>query len=181
MKSAMVYDITKDEWTMLPEMARERDECTGVIDANKAGLFRVLSGYSTSSQGRFERSAEAFDTGKWRWRAVEEDAVAEGESSKTCVVGGDGRIYMCGGGGKAVVANEGQEWREVAELPEEVRVAPKLVSWGGGLMVVGMGCSGQAQAAFVLEMKQGAATGWRRLQIPKEYSGHVQSACCIDI
>ncbi|KAH0450227.1 hypothetical protein IEQ34_020919 [Dendrobium chrysotoxum] len=64
LKSAMVYDIAKDDWTMLPEMARERDECTGVFEVNKAGLFRVVSGYCTSMQGRFERSAEAFDVGE---------------------------------------------------------------------------------------------------------------------
>lgn len=176
----MVYDIAKDEWTMLPEMARERDECTGVFDA-KGGIFRVVGGYPTLMQGRFERSAEGFDVAEWRWRAVEEEAVPEAECSNTCVVGGDGRIYACGGGKKVVSVKQGDEWREMVELPEDVRVATKMVVFVGGLMVVGSRCSGGAQAAYVLEMKQGVATGWRGVEIPKEYSGHVLNACCVDV
>ncbi|RVW34114.1 F-box/kelch-repeat protein [Vitis vinifera] len=31
LKSALVYDVAKDEWAPLPDIARERDECKGVF------------------------------------------------------------------------------------------------------------------------------------------------------
>ncbi|KAI0491789.1 hypothetical protein KFK09_026049 [Dendrobium nobile] len=130
---------------MLPEMVRERDECMSMFEDNKEGLFQVVSGYCTSMQGRFEWSAvraEAFDVGEWCWLPMEEEAVPEGACSKTCMVGGDGRIYLCDGGGKMMMVKETDEWRVVAELPEHVKVAPKMVAWGEGLMVMGMGGSG---------------------------------------
>ncbi|KAL0905782.1 hypothetical protein M5K25_024220 [Dendrobium thyrsiflorum] len=72
-------------------------------------------------QKRLEWSREAFDVGERRWRAMEEEAVQKEEFSKTCVIGGHGQIYNCGVGGKILLVKEGEEWREVAELPEEVR------------------------------------------------------------
>ncbi|XP_028556145.1 F-box/kelch-repeat protein At1g80440-like [Dendrobium catenatum] len=133
------------------------------------------------NQGRFEWSAEAFDVGEWRWLPVEEEAVPEGACSKTCVVGGDGRIYVCDGGGKMMMVKETDEWRVVAELSEHVKVAPKMVAWGEGLMVMGMGGSGWPLAAYVLEMKQGVAIAWRRFVIPKKNSCFFHSACCVDV
>lgn len=180
LRSAMSYDVEADDWTEMPDMTMERDECTGVFDAN-AKLFRVVSGYCTSMQGNFERSAEAFDVGERRWRPVEEAAVEEGEYARTCIVGGDGKMYMCGGSGRAVVVKEGEGWREVAEVPEDVRMAPRILAWGQSLVVVGSGSPGGAQAAYLMEMKPGAAATWRRLDMTSEFSGHVQGGCCIEI
>ncbi|KAI0491787.1 hypothetical protein KFK09_026047 [Dendrobium nobile] len=174
LKSAMVYDIAKDNWTMLPEMAREREDCTGVF---AAGLFQVIGG---SMQKRLEWSREAFDVGEWRWRAMEEDAVPEEEFLKTCVMGGLGRIYKCGVGGKMLLVKEGEDWREVAELPEDVRGSPIMVSWAERLMVARVESSGWPSAMFVLEMKKGVAIGWRRVAFPKKYHGYFYTAC-VDI
>ncbi|PKU69310.1 F-box/kelch-repeat protein [Dendrobium catenatum] len=41
LKLAMVYDIAKDDWTMLPEMTREREDYMLVF---VAGLFQVVGG-----------------------------------------------------------------------------------------------------------------------------------------
>ncbi|PKA64512.1 F-box/kelch-repeat protein [Apostasia shenzhenica] len=179
LRSAMVYDVGKDEWAPLPEMARERDECAGVI---VGGMFRVLGGYSTAMQGRFGGCAESFDIGKWRWLPVEEAAMSEGESPRTSVAGDDGRVYMCRGVWVASSEAEGEGWRAVAQLPEDVRVALVMIWWKGKLVVVGTGCHGGEQAAYVLHMKQGTGSpAWLKMEVPAEYSGNVQCGCCVEI
>ncbi|KAK8936241.1 F-box/kelch-repeat protein [Platanthera zijinensis] len=181
LRSAMVYDVGSDDWTVLPEMAAERDECTGLFDVNE-NLFRVIGGYCTSMQGMFGESAEAFDVGERRWREAENAAVEDGECARTCAAGGDGRIYMYGRGRRSVVVKEGEGWREVAGVPENVRMASQMVACDRGLMiVVGSGSAGGSQAAYLLEMKQGEAAAWQRVEMPREYSGYVQSGCCIEI
>ncbi|KAL0905780.1 hypothetical protein M5K25_024218 [Dendrobium thyrsiflorum] len=174
LKSAIVYDIAKDDWTMLPEMAREREDCTGVF---VAGLFQVIGG---SIHKRLEWSREAFDVREQRWRAMEEEAVPEEEFSKTCVMGGHGQIYKYGVGGKMLLVKEGEEWRELAELPEEVRGSPIMVAWVERLMVARVESCGWPSVVFVLEMKKGVAIGWRRMAFPKKYHGYFYTAC-VDI
>jgi len=63
LKSAFAYDVVNDMWILLPNMARERDECKVVFCAgdNGFGTTKVVGGYCTEMQGRFERSAEEFD------------------------------------------------------------------------------------------------------------------------
>ncbi|RVW77600.1 F-box/kelch-repeat protein [Vitis vinifera] len=86
LKSALVYNVAKDEWAPLPDMARERDECKGVFHRGK---FHVIGGYCTEMQGRFERSAEAFDFANWEWDKAEEDFLEDSTCPRTCVDGGD--------------------------------------------------------------------------------------------
>ncbi|CBI36182.3 unnamed protein product, partial [Vitis vinifera] len=92
LKSALVYDVAKDEWAPLPDMARESDECKGVFHRGK---FHVIGGYCTEMQGRFERSAEAFDFANWEWDKAEEDFLEDSTCPRTCVDGGDMGMYMC--------------------------------------------------------------------------------------
>lgn len=68
LKTAEVYDVEKNSWEILPPMSQDRDECHGVF---LDGKFYVISGYSTESQGRFERSAEVFDPNTGLWNRVE--------------------------------------------------------------------------------------------------------------
>ncbi|KAH0449565.1 hypothetical protein IEQ34_020257 [Dendrobium chrysotoxum] len=164
LKSVMVYDIARDDWTTLPEMPREHEDCTRFFSA---GLFQVIGG---SKQKTLQWSREE----DWLWQAMEE------EFSKTCMMGGYGRIYKRGVGGKMLLVKEGEEWREVAELPEDVRGSPIMVAWVEILMVARVESCCWPSTVFLLEMKKGVATGWRRVAFPKKYHGYFYTAC-VDI
>ncbi|PKA63434.1 F-box/kelch-repeat protein [Apostasia shenzhenica] len=185
LRSAYAYDVARDEWAQLPDMARERDECAGMfIAGGGAGLFRVVGGYSTAMQGRFDRSGEEFDTINWKWQPVEEAAMDAEESPRSCAAGRDGRMYLCSSSGRVVSAAEGEGWKMVAEVPEDAMVAAQMVACGGSLVVMGAGSHGMAPSAYVLELKQArgwSAAEWRRLEMPPEYSGHVHGGCCFEI
>ena len=62
LRFAVAYDVAKDEWLQVPDMAMERDECKVMF---QRGKFHVIGGYQTETQGGFERSSEAFDVASW--------------------------------------------------------------------------------------------------------------------
>ena len=68
------------------------DECKAIFHCGK---FHVIGGYSTEMQGRFERSAEAFDVATWRWDQVAENFLESAMCPRTCMDGDDERIFMC--------------------------------------------------------------------------------------
>ncbi|KAG1335501.1 F-box/kelch-repeat protein [Cocos nucifera] len=174
LRSALAYDVARDRWVALPDMARERDECKGVF---LRGTFHAIGGYTTEAQGRFSSSAEAFDVAAWKWGPVQERMLESNACPRTCVAGADGKLYMCTGG--HVVVMEADAWRRVAELPGDVRVALRMVAWKGNLMLLASGIHGGAQIGYFLKGKGPAA--WRKAEMPAAYSGHVQSACCLEI
>ncbi|KAG0498950.1 hypothetical protein HPP92_003641 [Vanilla planifolia] len=129
LRSAMVYDVSADQWTELREMRSERDDCDGMfVDRG----FLVVGGCGTAMQAKFGWSAEEFDIWEWRWRPIVEDALeAEGCCLRSCAASGEGRIYSCGINGRLVM-KEGRDggWKTVAEFPEDAQMAPLLASWG---------------------------------------------------
>lgn len=174
LRSAMAYDVATDKWAPLPDMAKERDECKGVFHRGK---FHVIGGYCTEMQGRFERSAEVFDVDTWRWVPVEEEFLEHGTCPRTCVEGGDGRVYMCRAG-NVVALNKLTGPVTVAELPEEVKSAAWMTAWQGKLMVVGCARFGEPHQSYVLDLK---SYRWTKLDADEEFSGHVPSGCCLEI
>ncbi|KAJ9692432.1 hypothetical protein PVL29_011473 [Vitis rotundifolia] len=146
LKSALVYD---------------RDECKGVFHRGK---FHVIGGYCTEMQGRFERSAEAFDFANWY------------TCPRTCVDGGDMGMYMCHAG--EVVALQDSRWQTVDKLPAEIRDTAYMTTWQGKLLVIGCRSFGEAHVAYMLDLK---SRRWRKLVAPEEFCGHVQSGCCLEI
>ncbi|KAK1587649.1 hypothetical protein Q3G72_015364 [Acer saccharum] len=68
LRTGWVYDLTLDEWTELPCMSQERDECEGVVIGED---FWVVSGYGTDNQGGFDGSADVFSFGSGQWRRME--------------------------------------------------------------------------------------------------------------
>ncbi|KAL1196592.1 F-box/kelch-repeat protein SKIP20 [Cardamine amara subsp. amara] len=70
LRSAEVYDVEKDEWSILPPMAEGRDECHGFSTAKDFG-FCVLSGYGTETQGQFRSDAEIYDPITNSWSIIE--------------------------------------------------------------------------------------------------------------
>lgn len=177
LRSALSYDVARDEWVTLPDMGRERDECKAVFH-RESGKFQVIGGYCTQMQGRFERSAEAFDIASCKWDPVEEEFLESATCPRTCVNGGDGRkVYMCKGGD--VVALEDDTWETLATLPPEIREVAYMSSGLEGTLVV-IGSSGYAEPymGFVLDLK---SNSWRKLESPMGHTGHVQSGCLLEI
>ncbi|PRQ35714.1 putative F-box domain, galactose oxidase, beta-propeller [Rosa chinensis] len=158
LKSAWVYDLRRDEWAELTQMSRERDECHGVVIGDE---FWVVSGYGTASQGAFEGGAEALDLGSGRWRRVE-GAWEEGECPRACGggVGRDGRLVS---------------W---AEFGPAVRVGTRGVNLGSRVLVMGSEYDGGSQGVF---MKDGQNGKLERVSVPEEFSGFIQSGCCVEI
>ncbi|KAL2332400.1 hypothetical protein Fmac_019981 [Flemingia macrophylla] len=172
LSSALAYHVPRDAWLSLPDMARERDECRAVF---RGGALRVIGGYCTEMQGRFERSAEVFDVGAWRWGPVEEEFFDEGACPRTCVDGGS-VMYMCRGGD--VVGLDGDTWRKVATVPGELRNVACLGVLEGALVVIGASGFGEPHVGFLLDLGSGA---WAKLVSPEEYTGHIQSGCLMEI
>ncbi|MFS8000211.1 putative kelch-type beta propeller [Helianthus anomalus] len=64
LKSVWAYDVAKDNWTQLPDMTKERDECEGLFHDGK---FHVINGYPTNMHGQFHQSIKVFDTSARKW------------------------------------------------------------------------------------------------------------------
>lgn len=175
LKSASAYDVAADEWVPLPDMARERDECKAVFHGGK---LRVIGGYRTEMQGRFERSAEAFDAATWRWEPVEEEFLDAATCPRTCVDGGDGdeRLYMCGNGRDVMALRDC--WHSIVKLPDEIRNVAYVRTWGGKMLLIGSSAYSEPHVAIVLDLKSG---NWTKLESPLGFTGHVQSGCLLEL
>ncbi|XP_044495233.1 F-box/kelch-repeat protein At1g80440-like [Mangifera indica] len=173
LRSAMAYDVEKNEWTNLPDMTKERDECKGVF---RSGKFHVIGGYSTNAQGRFERDAEAFDVENFQWGQVQENFLKSASCPRTCTGGDDEDLHMCHKG--QVIALKGDTWQEVSKVPTEVSSVAYVTTWQGKLMVIGHARFGEPHMGYVLDLK---SYEWTKIETPKEFSGHVQSGCYSEI
>ncbi|XP_028796507.1 F-box/kelch-repeat protein At1g80440-like [Neltuma alba] len=176
LRSAFAYDVARDKWVPLPPMARERDECKAVFHNGK---FRVVGGYCTEMQGRFERTAEAFDVATWRWDPVDEEFLDSATCPRTCVDGGDDdeKVYMCAPAGE-VMALEGGTWRSIAKVGDEMRSVAYVRPWEGKMLVIGSSAYSEPHMGIVLDLKTGHR---RKLEIAQNYTGHVQSGCLLEI
>lgn len=173
LRSAVAYDVARDEWAPMPDMATERDESKGIY---RRGAFHVIGGYRTSMQGMFETSAESFDVAAWRWGLVDEDFLDSATCPRSCVDDGDGKLYMIRGAD--VAALEGSTWRAVAEVPSDVRNTAYVTAWQGKVMVIGSEGLGAAYRIFVLDLKR---CKWERVEAEEDCSGHVQSGCSFEL
>ncbi|XP_030526199.1 F-box/kelch-repeat protein At1g80440-like [Rhodamnia argentea] len=174
LRSAVAYLVGRDEWAALPDMARERDECKGIFHGGK---FHVIGGYGTETQGRFEKSCEAFDAATRQWGPVREDALTAGTCPRSCVDGdGDDHFYMCKDGD--VLALRGSTWRVEAKIPGDVCNPSHVTKWQGKLLVIGSPTTGEPQEAYVLDLRTCA---WTNVELPEKFSGHVQVGCCVEI
>ncbi|XP_052183040.1 F-box/kelch-repeat protein At1g80440-like [Diospyros lotus] len=172
LKSAMTYDVARDEWAPLPDMAEERDECKAVFHRGK---LHVISGYPTEMQGRFRADSEALDISAGRWDH-EEESLCSATCPRTCVDDGDGRLYMCQDGN--VMAREEGTWERVAALPAAVRNVAHVTAWQSKLVVIGCERYGEAHRAQLMDLKSGS---WNEVAGGEEYGGHVQGGCYLEI
>ncbi|KAG5523387.1 hypothetical protein RHGRI_035264 [Rhododendron griersonianum] len=173
LKSALAYDVVKDEWIQLPDMAKAREECKGVFHRGK---FHVIGGYPTERQGSFQRDAQAFDVATWQWDPVQDDFLEAATCPTTCVEGGDSRLYACHN--INVTVRDGAAWQVLAGLPAELCKVAFVTAWQGKLLVIGSGKYGGPHAAYVMDLKNYT---WTKLDVPDEYTGHVQSGCYLEI
>lgn len=176
LRSALLYDVAEDKWVPLDDMAKERDECKVIFHR---GRFHVISGYPTENQGCFERSAEAFDPATWQWGPVIEDFLDTSAGPGSCVAGPGERVYACVGQRSGDVAvQQGDKWQLVAKVPPEVRSSQWLITYGDTLMVIGSPKIGQVHEAYMLDLK---SYKWNKIDMPKEFCGHVQSRCVMEL
>ncbi|XP_028790097.1 F-box/kelch-repeat protein At1g15670-like [Neltuma alba] len=157
LKTASVYDVVENEWSELPPMSQERDECEGRVVGEE---FWVISGYPTEQQGMFEGSADAYEFRSGQWRRVE-GVWKAGRCPRSCVgVGRDGTLVSWG------------------ELESEPRVGVCGVMLGSTTMVIGSEYQG-GQHGFYLQ--EGQNCKLRNIIVPDDFSGFVQSGCCVEI
>lgn len=174
LRSAMLYDLLKDEWITLPDMARERDECECIFHRGK---FHVLGGYCTDRQGDFEIDAEVLDdqtqTRQWNlYHSFLDVAKCPGPCASSL---NDGGLYMWQDG--SIIKWDGANW---TKLSANVSNTSYLTSTGRGkLLTIGYEKSkGSLDACYVMNLSNGRS---QKIEIPAEYKRHVQSACCLEI
>ncbi|XP_027344676.1 F-box/kelch-repeat protein At1g80440-like [Abrus precatorius] len=175
LRSALAYDVAVDRWISLPDMAAERDECKAVF---RRGRLVVVGGYRTDMQGRFERSAEAFDVATWNWGQVEEGFLDSATCPRTLVDGGDGKetVYMCIGGD--LMAMRGDTWQKIAAVPGEIRNVAYVGSFDGTLLLIGSSGYGEVHMGVMFNVK---SCNWSKLESPGGFRGHVQTGCVLEI
>ncbi|XP_047313800.1 F-box/kelch-repeat protein At2g44130-like [Impatiens glandulifera] len=156
--TAWAYDVMKDEWTELTRMSQERDECEGIVIGDE---FWVISGYKTEFQGAFEGSVELYNIGTGEWRRVE-SGWKQGEWPRsTCPrLGKDGKLAS---------------W---TELDSAVSGTACGVILGEKSLVMGSAHQGAPLGFFMVSEQDGKL---ERMNVPYEFSGFVQSSCCVDV
>ncbi|PIA53893.1 hypothetical protein AQUCO_00900459v1 [Aquilegia coerulea] len=161
LKSAWTYDVRRDEWSELTQMSEERDECEGVVIGNE---FCVVSGYGTEEQGKFRKCAEFYDMEKNEWRKA--DGVwIEGKCPRGCVgVNSDDGKLIC-----------------LAELDSEVRVGTCGVKLGDLSLVTGSAYQGITQGFYTLNMNDRQNSKLKKIEMENDFSGFVQSGCCVEV
>ncbi|KAK6124904.1 hypothetical protein DH2020_041365 [Rehmannia glutinosa] len=146
LKSAMAYDVARDEWSHLPDMSAERDESKGSTTA----------GNSTSSAGRFPGRRRV--SAKLRGRRGRE--VVHGARGRR---GGPGGIVRVASRGGAAVGREKHGVRD--------GVAGETAGdW--------IERFGAPYKTYLLDLKR---CKWEKVEADEEFSGHVQSGCCLEL
>lgn len=160
LRSAWAYDVRGDTWTELSPMSQARDECEGVVIGRE---FWVVSGYGTESQGDFEGSAESYGLDSGRWRRVD-GAWRQNQCPRSCVgVGSDGGLV---------------NW---AEADPSVRVGTRAVMLGPRALVSGAQYQGATHGFYMARLGEGQNGKFDKMTVPEEFSGFVQSGCCVEI
>ncbi|GMI87442.1 hypothetical protein HRI_002413500 [Hibiscus trionum] len=161
LRTAWVYDLRNEEWTRLGELSKERDECEGVVIGEDE--FWVVSGYGTESQGQFDGSADVygFKSGEWR---VAEGVWEAGRCPRSSIgIGKDGDLMNWG------------------EVDPAVRVGSCGITLGDRVLVTGSEYQGGHHGFYMVESKGGQNGKLKKISVPDEFSGFVQSGCCVEI
>lgn len=160
LKTASVYDVGNDEWSELRAMSEERDECEGRVVGDE---FWVIGGYPTERQGMFEGTVEAYGFGSGQWRRVE-GAWEAGRCPRWCVgsVGKDGKLESWG------------------DMESGLRLGVCGVALASMKMAIGSEYEGGPHV-FYLQFHQGQNCKLTKITVPSDFSGFVQSGCCVHV
>ncbi|KAJ0639404.1 putative F-box domain, kelch-type beta propeller, F-box-like domain superfamily [Helianthus annuus] len=173
LKSVWTYDVAKDNWTQLPDMTKERDECECLF---YRGKFHVINGYPTNMQGQFHQSIEVFDMLARKWSESNGVLSESTDTPEICVKGTDKKLYTSRANDVAVL--EDDTWQSVTRLPAEVTNMQCLVSFLGHLLLIGTPKYGEPSNAYKMDLNKRV---WTKVHVPVEYSGHIESGCCLII
>ncbi|CAA0208015.1 Kelch repeat type 1 [Arabidopsis suecica] len=176
MMSALVYDVAEDRWAFLPDMGRERDECTAIFHAGK---FHVIGGYSTEEQGQFSKTAESFDVTTWRWSPQGEEFLSSEMTMwpPICAAGENGDLYACCR--RDLMMMKDDTWYKVGNLPADVcNVSYVAIRRSGNLVVIGSARYGEPSVGYNWDMSN---SRWLKLETHDKYEGHVQAGCFLEI
>ncbi|KAJ0458859.1 putative F-box/kelch-repeat protein KMD1/2 [Helianthus annuus] len=173
LKSVWTYDVVKDNWTQLPDMIKERDECECLFHHGK---FHVINGYPTNMQGQFYQSIEVFDMLARKWSESNGVLSESTDTPEICVKGTDKKLYTCRANDVAVL--EDDTWQSVTRLPVEVTNMQCLVSFLGHLLLIGTPKYGEPSNAYKMDLNKRV---WTKIHVPVEYSGYIESGCCLII
>lgn len=167
LRTAETYHVRDDKWEVLSPMSQERDRCHGeFLD----GKFTVISGYSTESQGRFEKSAEVFDHSTGIWSRVER-MWSFGVCPRSCIAA-LGRLYFFHN--QQLMRYNGKEtvWEVVASLPETMDVATCATVWHDDIFVSGSTSRWGEQVCYKLHN----SGKWVPIDRPPGFEGFIKSA-----
>ncbi|KAI3521633.1 hypothetical protein L1887_11104 [Cichorium endivia] len=171
--SAWTYNVATDNWSKLPDMAKERDECKVLFHIGK---FHVMSGYPTDMQGGFYQSVEIFDMSAREWTESNDMFSHTIKSPKLCVEGTNGKMYTRHT--NDVLVLEDDKWQFFARLPVDMASTPYLLAFDGHLMLLGASKYGEPNGAYTMDLNDRV---WTKAHVPMEYTGHVQFGCCLTI
>lgn len=200
LRSAEVYDVNTDEWTTLPDMAEERDECGGLC-WEEDSKFWAVSGYSTERQGRFRSDAEFYDPSAGAWTTIDgvwpfPSISPRGTTATTVRVGGQNRQWWWFLGGEQQQQNgevkeydsKEENWKVVNSIPlpdSIVGSSPCVAALGGGvedkIFVMGGGGRGSSLSssceAFAMERdRKSNKYKWNHILTPPSFTGFPFSA-----
>jgi len=172
LRTAEAYDVKHDKWEALPPMNQERYRCHGVF---LDGKFTVISGYSTESQGRFEKSGEVFDHSTGIWSRVE-NIWSIGECPRSCLVA-LGHLYFFRN--QKVMRYNGKEnvWEVVTSLPEGMEVATCGTVWRDKIFVSGSTSRWGEQVCYMFH----DSGKWVSIERPHDFVRFVQNAIIVEM
>ncbi|GAV85219.1 Kelch_1 domain-containing protein, partial [Cephalotus follicularis] len=158
LKSAEAYDADANEWTTLPPMAEERDECQGLAWDGEA-RFWVVSGYGTKNQEEFRYDVEYYDPTTGSWSKVDEAWPFERTNPKGCTIsvrvnsgcqwwwllGVEGPLQQHGG--LKEYEEKEKKWNVVSSIP-----LPNSIITGTSSCVTPLGFSGFSYSTSCLHV-----------------------------
>ena len=95
---------------------------------------------------------------------------------KACVASDNGKLYMCWASDVATL--EKDILKIVAQLRAELGDVTYMTTWQEKLMVIGSLNFGVSHLAYMLDLINYT---WTKVELPKEYSGYVQSSSYLEI
>uniref|UniRef100_A0A7N0TRU4 F-box domain-containing protein n=1 Tax=Kalanchoe fedtschenkoi TaxID=63787 RepID=A0A7N0TRU4_KALFE len=172
LRSVLAYDVAKDEWMEVGDMASERDECHAVVHRGK---LHVIGGYCSDMQGRFEKSAEIFDLEGMQWESEIGEFLDGATCHKACTAYGSD-LYTCRKGHVAVRDGE-RKWENAVEMPGGIGEVAYVAGWGEKMVVIGTSNKGDTSSGYIVDLK---SMKWSQVAMPEKYSGNIQAGCCLE-